>query len=522
LPDTSDDFSLLRHLRALRRQLWLIALCLASGLVAAGIVVLSQSSVYRASMKILIGQGGGAFAPANATAVDPFTATMANLLSSDVVAATVIRDLNLKLTTSQLLSHLHVTTKAESAVLEVSYDSSDPSEAVAILRDAGNVFISRASPNGALSGPGTVSARIFDPAHLGQGRISPTPGRTLGLAALFSVVIGIVLALVRQALRPRLDGADQAEEWFKAPVVGTLPAAYVESSPLAMWFRQTSESESLRVALSPLIGQLHARRGGKIMVTSADRAAGNSVLAAHLAAALASVGERVVCVELDDRPPTAISCLRLGDQGDAEEPHGLMDVVGGRIDVEDALQSVWLHPAPGANGHQAADQPQGALLLELLPIGTPWSDASPPPSADAVVSLTSGLASGDRFVVVDAPPVLLFPQTLALAMVSDMILVLARKGSTTRADAETIRALLTSADQDKIGVILAEPRSRSPRPGRVAAGWAAPAWSLPVGRSSSRPPRPRTQAGAPNRQRARPASKPAAPRKAKTRRNPRA
>lgn len=448
-------------------------------------------------MKILIGQGGGAFAPANATAVDPFTQTMANLLSSDVVAATVIRDLRLKLTTSQLLSHLAVTTKPESAVLGVSYDSSDPAAAVAILRHTGDVFISRVSPGTATpTRAGNVSARIFDPAHLEPGRVSPTPAKTLGLAALFSLVIGIVLALCRQAVKPRLDGVDQAEEWFQSPVVGTLPTGYTETSPLAMWFRQAPESEELRVALAPLIGQLHARRGGKIVVTSADRTVGNSVLAAHLAAALASVGEHVVCVEVDDRPPTVISCLRLTDRGPAAETHGLMEVIEGRVELRDALQPVRLHPAQRDNGRRGAKAPKTAHRLELLPVGAPWSDAAAPPPADALISLATRLSSDDRFVIVDAPPVLLFPQTLALALASDMVLVLARKGATTKADAETIRALLSTGDVD-VGVILADP---APAP-EWRLSWPPSVGLRPRRRTGSRPEAPRAPAGEPIRQR---------------------
>ena len=474
----SEDFSLLRHVRALRRQLWLIALCVASGLAAASIVVATQSSVYRASMKILLGQDGGPFDPANAGAVDPFAQTMANLLSSDVVATDVIRDLRLKLSDQQLLSHLSVTTNPQSAVLDVSYDSSDPAAAVRILTDTGTVFTGLVSPQSAdTASGGLVSATIFDPAHLDPGLVSPRPARTLGLAAALALLVGIVLALGRQALNPRLDSPDQAEEWFQAPVVGTLPRRCLSVSPLAVWFRPPPAADRVRAGLARLIAQLHAVAGGVIVVTCVDGNEGKSAFVAHLGAALASGGQHVVCVEVDDRPPTVISCLGLADAAGVCEQHGLLDVIGGRIELRDALRSVRLDAAQG-NGRLVAGQTDGARdagrtttlptrsgmpgasRLEFLPSGAPWSSAATAPVAAALGSLVRTLSSEGRYVIVDTPPVLLFPHLFGLARASDKLLMIAEKGSTTKADAETVRAMLEPEHADKLQIVLADPSSR--------------------------------------------------------------
>src|SRR5205823_4926245 len=83
----TDAHSELRHyLRALRRQAWLIVLVTVLGVVAAGGVTALEQHVYRASMKIVVGQSGGVFQPQFGGAVDPFARTMSDLFKSEVVA----------------------------------------------------------------------------------------------------------------------------------------------------------------------------------------------------------------------------------------------------------------------------------------------------------------------------------------------------------------------------------------------------------------------------------------------------
>lgn len=445
----------MRHVRALRRQVWLVGLCLVAGVLAAGVVVARQQSVYRASMQILVGQGGGAFAPANGGQVDPFVQTVSSLITSDVVAATVVRDLNLSLSPSGLLGHLAVSTLPQNAVVGVTYDSSSKVEAVRILRETGDVATGLFSRQAAArNATGSVSATIFDPAHLDPGRVSPEPGKTLGIAAVIALLIGVAVALGRQAWKPRIDSGDQAEEWFGAEVVGTLPTGLERTSPLEVWFQRTRVSERLVRALAPLVGRLQARRAAGdrlIVVTGTGGAGGKSALVAHVGAALAAGGERVVCVEVDDRAPTVGRCF--GFNG--FDPYGLVGVVNGRVELDAAVRSVQLDLPPLSVGSPSPGG-TGEPVLQLLPAGLPGrGDAV---TSEALLSVAQALSSSGRYVIVNAPPLLLSPQTLALALASDTVLVVARNGSTTKADAEAVRGLLASVEPTKIGVILADRR----------------------------------------------------------------
>ncbi len=69
----------------------------------------------------MIGRNGSLFEPALTSDVNRFTATMTNLLESNVVARTVIDDLGLRISPERLLKRLHVSSRPDSSVLEVSY-----------------------------------------------------------------------------------------------------------------------------------------------------------------------------------------------------------------------------------------------------------------------------------------------------------------------------------------------------------------------------------------------------------------
>jgi capsular polysaccharide biosynthesis protein/Mrp family chromosome partitioning ATPase len=442
----TEDPVLLRHLRALRRHAWLIGLCVVGALGAAALFLATQHSVYRASMKILVGQGGGQFQPTNPGAFDPFTQTMADLLKSDVVATKVISDLNLQLTPRGLLSHLAVSTKPQTAVLGVSYDSTDRGAAVVILRQTGRVFARLVSQRlggqtagrGGAATTGPVSVTTFDPAHLEEGRVSPRRSWTFGLAALFALLIGTGLALARETMKPRIDSRDQAEEWFGAPVVGTLPKRSGQDFiPLELWSKGATKEASIVRALAPLTGQLQARNAAgdrMIVVTSAADNEGKSVLAAHLGAALTATGERVVCVEADETRPTVSSYLG-GRAGANGSPHyGLID----------------------SDGHVFARTSQRGRKLWVLPAPELRSDGAEALTSDALVGLMRTLTSSDRCVIVDAPPLLLSPSALTLTLAADTILVAVHRGSTTKAEAEMVRSLLATAEGKRIGLVLCD------------------------------------------------------------------
>lgn len=197
-------------LRVIGWQWWLVAICV---LVAVGIAAAysySQDSEYRATMSLVVGEGGGLLQPSDISqSPEPFTQTISSLLSSDIVAQKTIERQGLSMSSQHLLASLEVNSRPESTVLNVSYDSTDKKQALRVLEGVATVFpaiiskrlASSVDPEAAVP---ALSVTVFDPPRLEPNPVSPHPIRNMAIAAALGLLLGIALALVRAALRDEI------------------------------------------------------------------------------------------------------------------------------------------------------------------------------------------------------------------------------------------------------------------------------------------------------------------------------
>jgi capsular polysaccharide biosynthesis protein/cellulose biosynthesis protein BcsQ len=452
-----------RQLEFLKRQLGIIALVTALTVSTAAAVSFTQPKVYRASTKIVVGQGGS-LQPQFGNVVQPFTQTMSSLLLSDIVATRVIRNLGLNGSSSDLLENIHVSSAPDSAVLQVSFDSRNRAEAVRILDSLASVFIARVKET--LGGPAAskgeaavpvITATVFDPAHAFPDPISPHPTRTLAFAGIIGLALGIVLGLLRDTLDERMRGRDEVEEYFGAPVVAVLPKNMLGRRAMARGRRPVASFvqavEPLRLQLSR--GDAHTR---VIVITSGGLGEGKSTVAANLSIALALSGEHVICVDADP------AIRRLSHYFDLQDGDGdIAEIVRGPIDLPKALREVDLgdgvargsgaEAAVAADGDtQEADAAQDLAWIaghaggsgkpgqmQLLVMGHgPDSDQETPYWSSA--DLVADLKSRAEYVVVDAPP-LPSRTTFELLSVAEKAIIVAQE-KTTKERAKFVRETL--------------------------------------------------------------------------------
>ena len=187
------------------RNLWLLPLITLIAIGAAGAYTLHQTPVYRSTMKLVIGQGNSFFQPDTANSTEPLTQTVAALVKSDVVARQAIDRLQLPIDDTTLINHLTVSSEPSAAVLDVSYDDSDPARGLRTLDAVSNVFIEqvhdRLGPTTSDQGKPPVTVTVFDPAHALPGKVSPKPMLNLAVAG----ALGLALSILTLTLLARLQ-----------------------------------------------------------------------------------------------------------------------------------------------------------------------------------------------------------------------------------------------------------------------------------------------------------------------------
>jgi capsular exopolysaccharide synthesis family protein len=183
-----------------------------------------------------------------------------------------------------------------------------------------------------------------------------------------------------------------------------------------------------------------------LMVTSALKREGKSTTASDLAVALARAGELVAIVDLDLRQPSLASLFHI------RTPTGLTNVIVGKAMIDEALVNIPI-PALDAAGNGSPQLLGGSLTV--MPTGR--LPVNPSEFVKATVLQERVLAPlRKRFdhVIVDAPPMCIGGDALALSTSVDAVIVVARLGVVDRAALRDLKRQLATSGAPALGFVL--------------------------------------------------------------------
>ncbi|MGZ9098093.1 MAG: GumC family protein [Brevundimonas sp.] len=229
----------------------------------------------------------------------------------------------------------------------------------------------------------------------------------LVLAAFFGLGLGLIAALVLEALDQSLTTPDDVEKKLGLSVLGVVPLlAKGETATAALGDIRSQFSEayySLRTAL-----QFSTPDGAPatLLVSSSRPAEGKSTTAFALAQAFARIGKRVLLVDGDLRNP---SMHRLVG---AENDRGLSNLLSGSSDLQGVVQNTRL-----AN-------------LFFLPCGPLPPNPAELLGGDRVRQFLANGRTAFDHIIIDGPPVLGFADAPLLAAgVDGVVFVLESRGT---------------------------------------------------------------------------------------------
>ncbi|MDQ3983389.1 MAG: Wzz/FepE/Etk N-terminal domain-containing protein [Actinomycetota bacterium] len=436
--------NLLDYLHIVRRGWWKVTLVVVFAIGAAATYTFTQPTVYRSSMKIVVGQGQGIFAPEVGNVAEQFTQTMSDLLESDVVAVEVIGNLALDTTPAELLSNLTVVTKPSTAVLEVTYDDTNRARGRAILTETGEVFTALVQEK-LVPAPGTtalpddatnlaVTATIFDPAHYLPGQVEPKPLRNLAVAGVLGLVLGLLALFLGEQFNDTIKSVEDAELAFGQTATATLPPRFIGYRPLEpdappnRRFDPVLAELALQRLSASLVWNWGPRDPRTFVVTSSNPEEGKTTIAANLAVELALEGHDVIAVEADLRRPMLAKFLK----ADIGAPVSLTALARRELDLGRALRDVDL-----PRRRQATE----AGRVRVLPsaTGEPWPREL---DLDRAVELMDELRAQADYVIFDTPPILVVTDAYPLVAAADTVVASVRNGSSTIAATEALSKTL--------------------------------------------------------------------------------
>lgn len=294
-----------------------------------------------------------------------------------------------------------------------------------------------------VSGGSVIAAALpITPSGLGHSVI-------LVLGALLGLLIGLVLAFVRDAFDDRVRDPAQLERRLGAPTLAVLAPA--ESGPgegrdgaqrrqapaLATAGSPDSRAaEAVRALRATLVAVAARRSLRTILVIAADGNVSSSRIAAELGVALAESGRRVLLVAADMRGSVLPQIFDLPNTA------GLSDLLVGGGDPEVLTRQpkqaggVTL---PGVIAKRIGVLPSGPQLAHALSIL----------DSGAMVGLLQSQREAYEFVVLDSPPATVAADAFAIAGRVDGVVVIAREARTRGRSIEALRHKL-----DQVGAVL--------------------------------------------------------------------
>jgi succinoglycan biosynthesis transport protein ExoP len=298
----------------------------------------------------------------------------------------------------------------------------------------------------------TTSAQLVRPAdHASQVQPHPLRASVIGLA--LGLLVGVALALLRDATDTRLRSATEIAEALDVPLLARIPPPPKGVWALVSLEKPASiEAEAFRILRTNLEFATLERDAKTVMITSGTAGEGKSTTAANLAVALAKAGTRVTVVDLDLRQP-GISRLF-----DVKNGPGITDVALKRATLRTATTLIMKGAAPGESlpepGSDAQRLDEGSL--HFVGAGTAPPDPGAFIASRAFADILAGLKRRSDVVLIDAAPLLSIADTMALTDQVDAVLVVVRLSSARRPMVEELKRVLDSSPVSVLGVAVTD------------------------------------------------------------------
>jgi capsular exopolysaccharide synthesis family protein len=372
--------------------------------------------------------GGTASAYEGALLSQQLVKSFAQIIESRPTAEAALRLDPQPFTPRQLQAKINAEPAEETLLINLTVEDTDPARAKRLANNVARAFIS-AVP-GFQSGS-ALRVSLVEPALTSSEPVRPRPKLNVALGLVLGLVLGIGLAFLREFLDRSIKAPEELESAASAPVVGTIPPFRASKQPIPVAEQpRTAAAEAFRKLRTNFAFMGVDRESLCCVVTSPAAADGKSTVAVNLAIALAQAGQRVALIDADLRKPSLHKLFRI------QQRVGTTTVLLDQADIHDAIQDL----GPGFPAVLTSGQlpPNPSELLGSRRMG----------------ELVAELRAAYEVVLIDCPPLLPVTDPKVVSRYADGVLVIARAGTTTRDQAQAVRAASDKAGATIFGTVL--------------------------------------------------------------------
>ena len=276
-------------------------------------------------------------------------------------------------------------------------------------------------------GYGAVNASVLSSATAPSLPMNVTRSNAITAAFIGSLVLGCLLALVREMMDGRLWTSHQIRRRFGLPTFAMLPRVdeklLVHPSDNPIVRHPRSIFAETAGALYRDVIRLHGGKAPQVLaISSALPGEGKSTVALSLATAAMAMGRRAILIDLDLRRHGMLQVM----QRESNAPD-LTDYLSHREPLERLV------PAISTGYKEAAHSPalREAAFPAVLSVHNPVPDPAALIASAELGDLVEALKQQFDFIVLNAPPLLAVRDAKTLSDLADDTLMVVRWGQTT-------------------------------------------------------------------------------------------
>ena len=295
-----------------------------------------------------------------------------------------------------------------------------------------NSLLQRLEEVNVASAANTSSISIVEPAVTPLTKYRPKPKINVLLGLLSGLILGLALAFLREAMDQKIKSTEDLERLTGLPVLGMIPRVTKSSmrkqlDMIALKMPHTAAAEAYRILATNLRLMFNREEENVMLITSINSDEGKSTTASNIACAYAQMGKKVLLVDADIRSASLHEKLNISNK------RGLSHYLKGESDLVGITQ-----PVKNISG------------LYAITAGKFEADPVSLLSHERMSYLTTQGASIFDYVIIDAPPVTGFADTLVLSSLASSTLIVARED---RMDARSIKNVLGQLSRVKKNVV---------------------------------------------------------------------
>ena len=281
----------------------------------------------------------------------------------------------------------------------------------------------------------TLNISVEEVARPEDKPTSPNKPRTMALALVMGLMLGLAGAFAREWTDHRLRSADEVAATLGLPVLGVVPQMTGKHSILergqSVRIQPMSETaEAYRTIRTAVFFAAPGEEMKTILVTSPAPGDGKTTSASNLAIALAQAGHRTLLVDCDFRKPSQHKVFGI----DAKV--GLSNVISGQIKLREAVRQT---ESPG---------------LYVLPCGGIPPNPSEILNGKRFAQVMEVLCNAFDRIVLDSPPVMPVTDARILAASADLTILVLRAEKSTERMSRHARDGLLSVGANILGVVV--------------------------------------------------------------------